>query len=118
MILIVVQFIHIDIDSGAVKFDPNPQNYDANRPYWLTQRPTAISVEASAYALLAQMEVGDYDYAGRIALWLSNQQNYEGGFVSTQVIHKFGCVPMHKQRYNLFLISSDITSLYSFSCHL
>ena len=66
-------------------FDPNPQNYDGSRPYWLTRRPSAISVETSAYALLAQMELGDYDYAGRIAIWFSNQQDYNGGFVSTQV---------------------------------
>ena len=66
-------------------FDPDPQNYDGSRPYWLKNRPSAISVETSAYALLAQMERGDYDYAGRIAIWLSDQQNYDGGFVSTQV---------------------------------
>ena len=48
-----------------------------------------MSVETSAYALLAQMELGDYNYARRIAMWLSDQQNYGGAFISTQVEVEF-----------------------------
>ena len=74
--------------TGAINFTPNAANYgDGDRPYWLVRKPRAIEVETSAYALLAQLALHDYQYAGRIALWLSKQQNYGGGFVSTQVIH-------------------------------
>ncbi|XP_071844929.1 complement C3-like isoform X2 [Apostichopus japonicus] len=48
------------------------------------RRPSALSVETTGYALLAQIELGELTYAGDIANWLSTQQNYGGGFVSTQ----------------------------------
>ena len=78
--------VQCEIYTDAVYFNPDPQNYANNEmPYWLLRRPIAISVETTAYALLAQMELGKYRDAGRMAAWLSNQQNYDGGFVSTQV---------------------------------
>ena len=83
-------------------FDPNPTNYqnDKTKPYWLQRRKSAISVETSAYALLAQMELGYYDYAGRIVIWLSKQQNYDGGFVSTQV--SFNLLVTYRSRKSSF----------------
>ncbi|XP_072176542.1 complement C3-like [Diadema setosum] len=53
-------------------------------PHWYRVRPTAIAVETTAYALLTQLALREITYAGSVALWLSEQQNYQGGFVSTQ----------------------------------
>lgn len=55
------------------------------RRHWYSPSPTAISVETTGYALLSQIKLDDIDYATDIANWLSMQQNYGGGFVSTQV---------------------------------
>ncbi|XP_074624283.1 complement C3-like isoform X1 [Acropora palmata] len=45
---------------------------------------TALSVETTAYALLAQMALGRLKSAGPIVTWLSSQRDPQGGFVSTQ----------------------------------
>lgn len=55
-----------------------------SRPYWYQRRPSAISVETTGYALLAQLALGEISYSHPIVKWLSQQQNYGGGFVSTQ----------------------------------
>ncbi|PIK43974.1 complement component 3-2 [Apostichopus japonicus] len=54
------------------------------RPFWFQRRPSALSVETTGYALLAQIKLRELTYAAEIANWLSTQQNYGGGFVSTQ----------------------------------
>ena len=91
-------------------FTVNAANYDnGNQPYWLQRRPSAIEVETSGYALLAHLALHDYQKAGRIALWLSQQQNYDGGFVSTQVTEFFttevrvdASTVNHKRNFKLF----------------
>ncbi|XP_071847884.1 complement C3-like [Apostichopus japonicus] len=54
------------------------------RPLWIQRGPSALSVETTGYALLAQIKLHEITYAAEIANWLSTQQNYGGGFVSTQ----------------------------------
>ncbi|XP_022104847.1 A.superbus venom factor 1-like [Acanthaster planci] len=54
------------------------------KPYWYSYRPKAIEVETTSYALLALLTVDDIPYTHAIVNWLSNQENYNGGFVSTQ----------------------------------
>ncbi|XP_032374181.1 complement C4-B [Etheostoma spectabile] len=44
----------------------------------------AITVETTAYALLAAVELGYTEWADKIACWLITQENYAGGFKSTQ----------------------------------
>ncbi|XP_068695726.1 LOW QUALITY PROTEIN: venom factor-like [Montipora foliosa] len=44
----------------------------------------ALSVETTAYALLAQMALGRLKFAGPIVTWLTSQRDPQGGFVSTQ----------------------------------
>lgn len=58
---------------------------DSAKPYWYRVRPSAISVETTGYALLAQLAHEDATYSKPIVKWLSKQQNYGGGFASTQV---------------------------------
>nr|XP_006813172.1 PREDICTED: C3 and PZP-like alpha-2-macroglobulin domain-containing protein 8-like [Saccoglossus kowalevskii] len=57
---------------------------DGNKPYWYTRNPSAIGVETTGYALLAQVELGDITYSNAIVVWLTSQRNAQGGFVSTQ----------------------------------
>ncbi|XP_038046262.1 complement C3-like [Patiria miniata] len=54
------------------------------KPYWYSNRPKAIEVETTSYAVLALLKVGQIQYTHAIVNWLTNQENYEGGFVSTQ----------------------------------
>ncbi|XP_019632208.1 PREDICTED: ophiophagus venom factor-like [Branchiostoma belcheri] len=54
------------------------------QPYWYTRKPSAIAVETTAYALLTQMHIGDVQYSNPIVVWLTQQRNSAGGFVSTQ----------------------------------
>lgn len=50
---------------------------------------SSLSVEISSYVLLAKLSSSptteDLGYASRIVRWLTGQQNYYGGFSSTQV---------------------------------
>ncbi|XP_022108945.1 ophiophagus venom factor-like isoform X2 [Acanthaster planci] len=55
-----------------------------SKPYWYSRRPKAIEVETTSYALLALLTVGDIQYTHAIVKWLTNQENYHGGFVSSQ----------------------------------
>ncbi|XP_035857016.1 alpha-1-inhibitor 3-like [Sander lucioperca] len=54
-----------------------------------TETSASLSVEISSYVLLAKLSasptVEDLGYASRIVRWLTSQQNYYGGFSSTQV---------------------------------
>lgn len=49
----------------------------------------SVSVEISSYVILAKLSASpsteDVGYASRIVRWLTGQQNYYGGFSSTQV---------------------------------
>ncbi|XP_031696935.1 murinoglobulin-2-like, partial [Anarrhichthys ocellatus] len=53
-----------------------------------TSTSASLSVEISAYVLLAKLSasptVEDLGYATRIIRWLTTKQNYYGGFSSTQ----------------------------------
>ncbi|KAI5618286.1 complement C4-B, partial [Silurus asotus] len=44
----------------------------------------ALTIETTAYALLTAIELGDFEEAKMAACFLSSQENYEGGFKSTQ----------------------------------
>ncbi|KAM6909677.1 complement C4-B [Xenentodon cancila] len=44
----------------------------------------AVAIETTAYALLAAVEVEDLEWAEKIACWLNSQENFFGGFKSTQ----------------------------------
>lgn len=57
----------------------------------------SLSVEISAYVVLAKLSASptaeDLGYAAGIVRWLASQQNYRGGFSSTQV-RKSGRIKM------------------------
>ncbi|XP_068425600.1 complement C4-B [Clinocottus analis] len=44
----------------------------------------AITVETTAYALLAAVELGHTEWADQTACWLTTQENYFGGYKSSQ----------------------------------
>uniref|UniRef100_A0A8C9SCC6 Complement C4B (Chido/Rodgers blood group) n=1 Tax=Scleropages formosus TaxID=113540 RepID=A0A8C9SCC6_SCLFO len=46
--------------------------------------PEAITVETTAYALLTAVANGELEWADSAACWLSEKENYGGGFRSTQ----------------------------------
>lgn len=47
--------------------------------------PNSVDVEMTAYALLTYLQRGLVEDGMPIMRWLVTQQNYEGGFASTQV---------------------------------
>lgn len=57
--------------------DPSPDNQ---------KQASAITVDSTSYALLAAVELGKSQWADRIACWLTTQENYLGGFKSSQVM--------------------------------
>lgn len=57
--------------------DANPKNQE---------HADAITVETTAYALLTAVELGHTKEADKAACWLTTQENYFGGFKSSQVI--------------------------------
>lgn len=46
----------------------------------------ALTVDATSYALLAAVHLGMNEMADKIAHWLTTQENYLGGFKSSQVV--------------------------------
>ena len=58
-----------------------------------TETSASLSVEISSYVLMAKLSVShtaeDLGYASSIVRWLTQQQNYRGGFSSTQVLFYF-----------------------------
>lgn len=46
---------------------------------------TALNVETSAYALLTAVALQERESANKLAKWLTKQENYHGGFKSSQV---------------------------------
>ncbi|XP_072115083.1 complement C4-A-like [Mobula birostris] len=68
---------------------------DRNMRYWKAEHTnpssdeevphaSALTVETTAYGLLQALKRGDAEYARPIVAWLTEQQNYGGGFQSTQ----------------------------------
>uniref|UniRef100_A0A1A8RTY4 Uncharacterized protein n=1 Tax=Nothobranchius rachovii TaxID=451742 RepID=A0A1A8RTY4_9TELE len=63
-----------------------------NHCYMWTSNPSrrkkkksdAITVETAAYALLTAVVLEEYEWAEKIACWLTTQENYHGGYKSTQ----------------------------------
>ncbi|XP_030606148.1 complement C4-B-like isoform X2 [Archocentrus centrarchus] len=53
-------------------------------PVDASQAVDAITVETTAYALLTAVELGHMKWADKIACWLNSQENYNGGYKSTQ----------------------------------
>ncbi|XP_030606146.1 complement C4-like [Archocentrus centrarchus] len=53
-------------------------------PVDASQAVDAITVETTAYALLTAVELGHMKWADKIACWLNSQENYYGGYKSTQ----------------------------------
>ncbi|XP_059499646.1 complement C5-like [Stegostoma tigrinum] len=63
-----------------------PPLLEDEKPYPIeAAQAFAMTVETTAYALLQALSRNDIDYATPIARWLTMQQNYGGGFHSTQV---------------------------------
>nr|XP_023658315.1 complement C4-B-like [Paramormyrops kingsleyae] len=63
------------------KSDTRLQNEERHRQ---VPPPEAITVETTGYALLAALANKDLEWADSAACWLSKQENYGGGFRSTQ----------------------------------
>lgn len=57
--------------------DPSPENQKS---------ASAITVDSTSYALLAAVELRKHEWADKIACWLTTQENYFGGFKSSQVM--------------------------------
>ncbi|KAE8620188.1 hypothetical protein XENTR_v10010139 [Xenopus tropicalis] len=52
--------------------------------HWADASPHLYSIEATSYALLALLKLGDYHLAGPVSQWLAEQRFYGGGYGSTQ----------------------------------
>uniref|UniRef100_A0A3Q1EN80 Complement C4B (Chido/Rodgers blood group) n=1 Tax=Acanthochromis polyacanthus TaxID=80966 RepID=A0A3Q1EN80_9TELE len=55
--------------------NPSPQNQKV---------ANSITIETTAYALLAAVQLGNTTWADKIACWLTTQENYFGGYRSSQ----------------------------------
>ena len=83
---IMSDFVFVYLESKHRYWALDVLSYGAGpKPYFFSSRPKAIEVETTSYALLAFLEVDDLSYSHDIVRWLTNQENYQGGFVSTQV---------------------------------
>ncbi|XP_029307472.1 complement C4-B [Cottoperca gobio] len=58
--------------------------YTANAKQTNQEKADAITVETTAYALLAAVELGHTQFADKTACWLTTQENYFGGYKSSQ----------------------------------
>ncbi|XP_067416526.1 A.superbus venom factor 1-like isoform X2 [Emydura macquarii macquarii] len=54
--------------------------------HWEEQGSRTISIEGTAYALLALLHLKEFELAGPVVTWLVEQKYYGGGFDSTQAI--------------------------------
>ncbi|KAM3845952.1 complement C4-B-like [Vipera latastei] len=76
--------------AGSRLMELSSEDKNSTMIYWLagedhrTRVPSAISVEATSYALLYFLKQNDSATASKIAKWLTEQRNYGGGFRSTQ----------------------------------
>ena len=82
-------FYFVTLDVGVIFVDNDgSMHWEADsrlgNAYWY-RRPSAISVEMTAYVLQACLCVGDCKCARSIAKWLNTARNSRGAFVSTQV---------------------------------
>uniref|UniRef100_A0A669E1D4 Complement C4B (Chido/Rodgers blood group) n=1 Tax=Oreochromis niloticus TaxID=8128 RepID=A0A669E1D4_ORENI len=68
------------LQAGAVKTKDNCTFWPSDE----NQKVDAITVETTAYALLTAVQLGHMKEADEIACWLNSQENYYGGFKSTQ----------------------------------
>ncbi|XP_053183414.1 complement C4-B isoform X2 [Scomber japonicus] len=48
------------------------------------ERANAITIETTAYALLTTVALGHTEWADKTACWLTTQENYEGGYTTSQ----------------------------------
>lgn len=62
---------------------------------FLPNKATARMVETTSYALLTSLQYGSVSYCNPIVSWLSDEQQYGGGFYSTQVCLGPGAVSLH-----------------------
>ncbi|XP_074654266.1 A.superbus venom factor 1-like isoform X2 [Tubulanus polymorphus] len=51
---------------------------------WYRKKPSGLAIETASYALLAQLKLGEFEYSKSIAIWLIEQRNSHGAFISTQ----------------------------------
>ncbi|XP_067865769.1 complement C4-like [Heterodontus francisci] len=65
------------------KADEKSLHIGESRPGRVPQA-SAVTVEATSYALLQALAMGDLYYASAMVKWLTEQRNYGGGFRSTQ----------------------------------
>lgn len=81
------------------------------------QRSDALTVDATSYALLAAVQLEKNEIADKIASWLTTQENYGGGFHSSQVVWML-CLKKqtNKEKQSWYLIV--INSLYYSSLDL
>ncbi|XP_077186912.1 complement C4-B-like [Paroedura picta] len=72
--------------AGALLKTLATQDPNNTETHWAVggQGASAISVEATAYALLFLVKQKDTATAGKVSKWLTEQRNYGGGFKSTQ----------------------------------
>uniref|UniRef100_A0A3Q2TB46 Complement C4B (Chido/Rodgers blood group) n=1 Tax=Fundulus heteroclitus TaxID=8078 RepID=A0A3Q2TB46_FUNHE len=68
------------LQSRAIK-DKNNCFFWANE---IEDSQKAITIETTAYALLTALQNGDIEWANKTACWLVSQENYNGGYQSTQ----------------------------------
>lgn len=73
----------------------------------------ALTVDATSYALLAAVELGESKLADKIACWITTQENYLGGFKSTQVVW----MPVFKLMFEPKELKIFQATLKMFYCH-
>ncbi|KAK5862446.1 hypothetical protein PBY51_017843 [Eleginops maclovinus] len=71
-----LQTLATEVENGCYLWtaSASPQN----------QKADTITVETTAYALLAAVELGHTETADKTACWLTTQENYFGGYTSSQ----------------------------------
>lgn len=92
-------FLTEENDCYPWKKHPSPTN---------RKEADAITVETTAYALLTAVQFEDDAWADQLACWLTSQENYHGGFISTQVIappYREWTVTLKTMSNNLFFYS-------------
>ncbi|KAM6967498.1 complement C4-B [Aplochiton taeniatus] len=72
-------------EDGCRHWKANAELVNQEKPSYYGPPPVeAITVETTAYALLTAVQHGDTEWADAAACWLTSQENYGGGFKSTQ----------------------------------
>ncbi|XP_069052021.1 complement C3 [Lepisosteus oculatus] len=75
----------------------------ADKSHWPVPGSHLFSLEASSYALLALLKYKEFDQAGAIVRWLTEQRFYGGGYGSTQAtIMVFQAVAEYRIQVPLF----------------